>query len=77
MYSHYHDVDIVVVRENTEDLYAGIEFASESAAARELIGDFARIGGASLSEDAAHSIKALTPEGSRRIARFAFDYARR
>ena len=35
--SKYENVDIVVVRENTEDLYAGIEFKKDSKEARELI----------------------------------------
>ena len=55
--SRYDDIDVVVVRENTEDLYAGIEH---------MVGD-----------DAAESIKIITRKGSRRIARFAFEYARR
>jgi isocitrate dehydrogenase (NAD+) len=75
--SRYAGVDLVVVRENTEDLYAGIEFDSGSDAARQLLDDFARLGGPRLAADAALSIKALTPQGSRRIARRAFEYARR
>ena len=55
--SRYQDVDLVVVRENTEDLYAGVEH---------MVG-----------ADAAESIKIITRRGSERIARFAFDYARR
>ncbi len=55
--SRYDDVDLVVVRENTEDLYAGVEH---------MVG-----------LDAAESIKIITRRGSERIARFAFDYARR
>ncbi len=55
--SRYEDVDLVIVRENTEDLYAGVEH---------MVGP-----------DAAESIKIITRRGSERIARFAFDYARR
>ena len=55
--SCYEGIDLVVVRENTEDLYAGVEH---------LVGT-----------DAAESIKIITRRGSERIARFAFDYARR
>jgi isocitrate dehydrogenase (NAD+) len=55
--SRYEGVDLIVVRENTEDLYAGIEHMA--------------------GEDAAESIKLITRKGSERIARFAFDYARR
>ncbi|CCO09256.1 isocitrate/isopropylmalate dehydrogenase family protein [Desulforamulus hydrothermalis] len=55
--SRYQGVDLLVVRENTEDLYAGVEH---------------RVG-----KDAAESIKIITREASRRIARFAFETARR
>jgi isocitrate dehydrogenase (NAD+) len=75
--SRFLGVDLVVVRENTEDLYAGIEFDSGSDAAAHLVNEFERLGGPKLSADAALSIKALTPNGSRRIARRAFEYARR
>jgi isocitrate dehydrogenase (NAD+) len=55
--SRYHDIDLVIVRENTEDLYAGIE--------------------SMIDDDTAESIKRITRPASRRIAKFAFDYARR
>jgi isocitrate dehydrogenase (NAD+) len=55
--SRYEGVDLVIVRENTEDLYAGVEH---------MVGP-----------DAAESIKIITRRGSERIARFAFEYARR
>lgn len=55
--SRYENIDLVVVRENTEDLYAGVEH---------MIG-----------EDAAESIKIITRKGSERIARYAFEYARK
>lgn len=55
--TRYSGVDLVIVRENTEDLYAGIEH---------------RVG-----KDAAESIKIITREASMRIARFAFEFARR
>jgi len=55
--SRYGGVDLIIVRENTEDLYAGIERMVDP--------------------DTAESIKRITRRGSERIARFAFDYARR
>jgi isocitrate dehydrogenase (NAD+) len=68
-------VDLVVVRENTEDLYAGYEFAAgDPALARvreEVRGRFGRTFGA----DAALSLKPISASGSRRIVEFAFDYA--
>jgi len=55
--SRYGGVDLIIVRENTEDLYAGIERMVDP--------------------DTAESVKRITRRGSERIARFAFDYARR
>ena len=74
--SRYRDVDLVVVRENTEDLYAGIEFAAGTEGAREIASAVARSGG-SVAEDAAISLKPITRAGSTRIVEYAFDYARR
>ena len=74
--SRYEGVDLVVVRENTEDLYAGIEFEEGSAEARELIDWLARRGGR-IAPDSGISIKPISVAGTRRIVQFAFDYARR
>ncbi len=69
-------MDIVIVRENTEDLYAGIEFEKGTPQAAELIKFLARVGGATVRADSGISIKPISETGSRRIVRFAFDYAR-
>ncbi len=69
--SHYENIDLVVVRENTEDLYAGVEFDSNSPETREII---AKSGG-KINPEAAISIKPISPANSRRIAKYAFDYA--
>jgi isocitrate dehydrogenase (NAD+) len=74
--SRYEDVDLVVVRENTEDLYAGIEFEHGGDAARELIEWLAARGGR-VRPDSGISIKPISVDGTRRIVEFAFDYARR
>lgn len=69
------NVDLVVVRENIEDLYAGIEFdlgTPELAAVR---GAIEQASGAKIREDAVIAIKYISEMGSRRIAKFAFDYA--
>lgn len=69
--SRYSDVDIVMVRENTEDLYAGVEFPAGSDEARLMRGwapDKIR-------EDAAISLKPISTEATRRIVRYAFEYA--
>lgn len=71
----YNDVDIVVVRENMEDLYAGIEFEKGSADAGRLISFLGELG-ANVRPDSGISIKPLSEFGCRRIVRFAFEYAR-
>ena len=75
--SRYTSVDLVVVRENTEDLYAGIEFEEGTEHAREVIRTIERLQGAHIREDSGISIKPISIAGSERIVRFAFDYARR
>jgi isocitrate dehydrogenase (NAD+) len=75
--SRYEDVDLVVVRENTEDLYAGIEFEEGSSHARDLIDWVEHHGHPRLREDSGISLKPISIAGSRRIVEFAFDYARR
>jgi len=74
--SRYEDVDLVVVREATEDLYAGIEFEEGSQHALDLIA-WLRDRGAHVREDAGISVKTISVEGTRRIVQFAFDYARK
>jgi isocitrate dehydrogenase (NAD+) len=75
--SRYEQVDLVVVRENTEDLYAGIEFEEGSSHARDLIDWVEHHGHPRLREDSGISLKPISVAGSRRIVEFAFDYARR
>ncbi|NLW59616.1 MAG: isocitrate/isopropylmalate dehydrogenase family protein [Firmicutes bacterium] len=72
--SHYRDVDLVVIRENTEDLYAGVEFDAETPEAQKII-DMAPAG--KIDPGAAISIKPISRTGSERIIRYAFEYARR
>jgi isocitrate dehydrogenase (NAD+) len=74
--SRYEDVDVVIVRENTEDLYAGIEFEEGSPEAKELIEFVAEKTGKRIRDDAGISIKPISVWGTERIVRFAFDYAR-
>jgi len=74
--SLYKDVDLVVIRENTEDLYAGIEFERGTPEAVELIKLTARAKRGVVSEDSGISWKVISEAGSRRIVRFAFEYAR-
>jgi isocitrate dehydrogenase (NAD+) len=74
--TRFEDVDLVVVRENTEDLYAGIEFEHDTDEARELI-EWLEGRGATVRADSGISIKPISVSGTRRIVEFAFDYARR
>lgn len=74
--SRYEHIDLVIVRENTEDLYAGIEFQRASPELDELIELIARTTGHHLEREAAISIKYISEVASRRIVKFAFDYAR-
>ncbi len=73
--SRFEEVDLIVVRENTEDLYAGIEFEQGSEDARELI-DWLDEHGGKVRADSGISIKPISITGTRRIVQFAFDYAR-
>jgi isocitrate dehydrogenase (NAD+) len=74
--SPFPGVDLVVVRENTEDLYSGIEFQEGTPDAAEAIGLIKRTLGESVGQDSGLSIKAISETASRRIVRFAFEYAR-
>ena len=74
--SQFDNVDLVVVRENMEDLYAGVEFEQGAKDTAEVISAINQRSEKPVSETAALSIKAITPENSRRIVEFAFDYAR-
>ncbi len=73
--SRYEDVDIVVVREATEDAYTGIEFEQGAAATAEMIAFLERVTGARIREDSGLSIKTISEGASERIVRFAFGYA--
>ena len=73
--SRYENIDLIVVRENHEDLYAGIEFEQGSAEARKLIDFIADLGARKIREDSGISIKPISITGSQRIVRAAFDYA--
>ena len=73
--SRYENIDLVVVRENHEDLYAGIEFEQGSPEARKLIDFIADLGARRIREDSGISIKPISVTGTQRIVRGAFDYA--
>jgi isocitrate dehydrogenase (NAD+) len=75
--TRFEDVDLVIVRENTEDLYAGIEYEQGKPETVELIEWIEAQGGTLRHGDAGISIKPLSVSGTRRVVQFAFDYARR
>ncbi len=74
--TRYDHVDIVVVRENTEDLYAGIEYEAGSDTARDVIRTLNALQPKQIAPSSGLSIKPISPEASERIIRFAFEYAR-
>ena len=75
--TRHPQVDLVVIRENTEDLYAGIEFERGSASLERLRTELRRLAGFEVKPDAGLTIKPISISGTRRIVRFAFDFARR
>jgi isocitrate dehydrogenase (NAD+) len=75
--SRYENVDVVICRENHEDLYAGVEFEQGTAEAKELIDTIERLVGKRIRDDAGISIKPISVTGTKRIVRWAFEYAKR
>lgn len=75
--SQYDDVDLVIFRENMEDLYAGIEFEKGTDEALALINKIAELKDVKIKEDSGISIKPISVSGTERIVRAAFEYARK
>ena len=73
--SRYTSIDLVVIRENTEDLYAGIEFAEGNKRAGDIIKKIEELTAISIKKDSAIAIKPISISASKRIVRFAFEYA--
>ncbi len=73
--SPFQHVDLIIVRENTEDLYAGIEFAAGEPLTAKLIAQFTAATKQPIQPDAAISIKPISTTATERIVRFAFEYA--
>lgn len=65
------NVDLILIRENTEDLYAGVEFAAGSVEAESII----RRSEGKIPMDSALSVKPMSWKASERIARYAFEHA--
>src|SRR5262245_30208721 len=75
--SRYQGIDIVIFRENTEDLYAGIEFEKGSVGAHKLSATIAELSGTKIRGDAGISIKPISVFGTERIVRAAFEFAKK
>ena len=71
------NVDIVVVRENTEDLYAGIEFEEGEEKTKKIIEEIGSLSNKKIREDSGISIKPISKFGTERIVKFAFEYAKK
>ncbi len=71
------DLDFVIVRENTEDIYAGIEFEQGTPDATHLVEEISSLAKKKIRPDSGLSIKPISISGSVRIVEFAFDYARK
>jgi isocitrate dehydrogenase (NAD+) len=74
--TRHERVDLVVVRENTEDLYQGVEFAAGSPQADALRIELRSLAGVEIKPDAGVTVKPISVAGTRRIVRFAFEYAK-
>ncbi len=75
--TRYEDVDLVIIRENTEDLYAGIEFEKGSEDAKKLIDFINSLTKKTIRPDSGISIKPISVYATERIVRFAFEHARK
>lgn len=75
--SRYQNIDLVIVRENTEDLYAGIEFQKGTKECQEVIDFINKYASKKIRPDSGVSIKPISVFGTERIVRYAFEYARK
>lgn len=75
--SRYQNIDLVLVRENTEDLYAGIEFQKGTPDANQVIELCSKLSGKKIRPDSGVSIKPISVTGTERIVKYAFEYARK
>jgi isocitrate dehydrogenase (NAD+) len=73
----YDDIDIVIFRENTEDLYAGIEYEKDSEGSKAIIDVVKKMSNRDIRPDSGISIKPISVFGTERIVRAAFEYAQK
>ena len=74
--SRYDNIDLIIVRENTEDIYAGIEFQEGKPETEAMIKEISAATGKPIRLDSGLSIKPISVTASARIVNFAFNYAR-
>jgi isocitrate dehydrogenase (NAD+) len=75
--TRYENVDLVIIRENTEDLYAGIEFEKGSEDTNKLIDFINSLTRKMIRPDSGISIKPISVYATERIVGFAFEHARK
>jgi isocitrate dehydrogenase (NAD+) len=75
--TRFQNIDLVIIRENTEDLYAGIEFEQGTQDTHRVIQLIQELTGKTIRSDSGISIKPISVFGTERIVRYAFEYARR
>lgn len=73
--SKYDNINLVIIRENTEDLYAGIEFEEGSHSAKKIIEEIENLSQKKIRQDSGISIKPISISGTKRIVEYAFEYA--
>ncbi len=73
--SRFSDIDLVIVRENSEDLYMGVEFEEGKPETKALINQIAKDTKKNIRLDSGISIKPISKFATQRIAKFAFEYA--
>jgi isocitrate dehydrogenase (NAD+) len=75
--TRYDNIDLVIFRENTEDLYAGIEYQKDSEGAKAIIDLVQKLSDRTIRPDSGISIKPISVFGTERIVRAAFEYAQK
>jgi isocitrate dehydrogenase (NAD+) len=75
--TRYENIDLVLFRENTEDLYAGIEYEKDSEGVKEIIALVKKLSNRDIRPDSGISIKPISVFGTERIVQAAFEYARK
>jgi isocitrate dehydrogenase (NAD+) len=75
--TRYDNIDLVIFRENTEDLYAGIEYQKDSEGAKSIIETVRKLSDRDIRPDSGISIKPISVYGTERIVRAAFEYAQK